>query len=146
MIIDLQKLNYTNEITINDDISYSDDFIKNTDIIHLNKVHAEGNIKEDIEFNYVVNLKVVGEMILHDSINYDEIPYEFTVDIEEILENSLKSLDLNEFLWHYIVLEIPLRYTLVSDDQIATKKDDYEVISEEEYKTRDNPFKDFFLE
>ena len=80
----------------------------------------------------------------NDAITYEVIPYEFTIDIEENLGNSLKSLDLIEFLWHYIVLEIPLRYT-VSDETII-ETNDYRVISEEEYNNKNNPFKDFYLE
>ena len=61
------------------------------------------------------------------------------------LTNSCKSLDLIEFLWHYIVLEIPLRFT-TSDASLEIKNDGYQVISEEEYKNNNNPFKDFFKE
>ena len=65
-------------------------------------------------------------------------------NIEENLGNSLKSLDLLEFLWHYIVLEIPLRYTV--SEQVPIENENYRVISEEEYNNKNNPFKDFFLE
>ena len=38
-----------------------------------------------------------------------------------------------------------MRFTLCND--LSVKKDDYEVISEEEYKEKkNNPFKDFHLE
>lgn len=144
MNINLQELNYKNEIVIDEMLSYDPSFLENTDIVSLNDVLVKGTIKQDIEFNYVVNLEVIGKMMLHDSVTYDIIPYDFTFTIEEILEKSLKSLDLMEFLWHYIVLEIPLRYTVSEDIQI--KNDDYCVISEEEYNNKNNPFKDFFLE
>ena len=84
-------------------------------------------------------------MILHDALTFNEVPYDFVINIEEKLENSCKSLDLIEFLWHYIVLEIPLRFTIASES-LDIKNDDYQVISEEEYKNNNNPFKDFFKE
>lgn len=144
MEINLQELNYKDEITVNEEISYSSEFLKDTEIVELNGVKVFGSITSDIEFNYLVNLKVNGKMMLHDAVTFEVIPYEFAIDIEENLGNSLKSLDLIEFLWHYIVLEIPLRYTVSEMESIKTQ--DYQVISEEEYKNKNNPFKDFFLE
>ncbi len=145
MEIDLLKLNYSDKIDVDTDINYSDDYLKDSDIIHLNNVHVSGTIKTDIEFNYDVNFTLTGEMIINDSLTGDEVPYKFNTNIEEKLENSLKSLDLIEFLWQYIVMEIPMRFTLCDD--LSVKNDDYEVISEEEYKEKkNNPFKDFHLE
>ena len=145
MEINLQELNYKNEIKIDEVLSYSSDFLKDTEIIRLDNVKVSGTLTTDIEFNCIVNFKVNGEMIIHDAVTYEEVPYEFAIDIEENLGNSLKSLDLIEFLWHYIVLEIPLRYT-VSTNSVAVETDNYRVISEEEYNNKNNPFKDFFLE
>ena len=145
MEIDLLKLNYTDVIDVDNDITYSDNYIKDSGIIHLNNVHVSGTIKTDIEFNYDVNFKLKGEMIINDSLTGEEVPYKFNTNIEEKLENSLKSLDLIGFLWQYIVMEIPMRFTLC--DNLNIKNKDYEVISEEEYKEKkNNPFKDFHLE
>ena len=145
MEIDLLKLNYTDVIDVDNDIDYSDDYIKDSGIIHLNNVHVSGTIKTDIEFNYDVNFKLKGEMIINDSLTGEEVPYKFNTNIEEKLENSLKSLDLIGFLWQYIVMEIPMRFTLC--DNLNIKNKDYEVISDEEYKEKkNNPFKDFHLE
>lgn len=145
MEIDLLKLNYSDQIDVDTDINYSDDYIKDSGIIHLNNVHVSGTIKTDIEFNYDVNFNLKGEMIINDSLTGEEVPYKFKTNIEEKLENSLKSLDLIGFLWQYIVMEIPMRFTLC--DNLNIKNKDYEVISEEEYKEKkNNPFKDFHLE
>ena len=93
---------------------------------------------------YLVLLDVTGTMMLHDSITYDIIPYEFNIKIEETLEKSLKTLDLIEFLWHYIVLEVPLRFTKSEGNYFENER--YRVISEEEYSYKNNPFKDFHVE
>ena len=145
MEINLQELNYKKEISVDEKISYSSEFLKDTEIIRLDNVNVLGTLTTDIEFNCLVNFKVSGEMIIYDAVTYEEVPYEFAIDIEENLGNSLKSLDLIEFLWHYIVLEIPLRYTL-SEEMTSVETDNYRVISEEEYNNKNNPFKDFFLE
>lgn len=142
MEIDLQKLNYLEKIDINKEIEIPEDFIKDTDIVKLSKIKTIGNITFDTEDNYLIKLDITGIMSLHDSITYDIIPYEFKVNIEETLENSVKTLDLIEFLWHYIVLEVPLRFTNSEIDSI--ENENYRVISEEEYSKKNNPFKDFF--
>ena len=100
--------------------------------------------EKDYEENTVFTGNLEGIMYLTDAITLESVPYEFQVEIEEILENSLKTLDLIEFLWHYIVLEIPIRYT-TSD--ISELKSTYEDVFEEgDSKEVNNPFKDFFKE
>ncbi len=137
-------LNYKDKILIDEVITYDSNYIKNTDILSLKNVKVKGKIFKNFENDNEVNLNVDGEMMLTDAITLEEVPYKFTIEIEEILENSLKTLDLIEFLWHYIVLEIPIRYT-TSD--ASTLKEKYEgVYDEEEIHEINNPFKDFFEE
>ena len=144
MQIDLNKLNYQAKILIDETIDYSKEYLENTDIISLNNVKVQGSIYVDYEKNNVIELNVNGTMILTDAITTEPVPYDFTIEIAENLENSLKTLDLIEFLWHYIVLEIPIRYS-TSDAQEL--KDKYaNVYLEEEVREVNNPFKDFFKE
>ena len=144
MQIDLNKLNYQDKILIDETIDYSKEYLENTDIISLNNVKVQGSIYVDYEKNNVIELNVNGTMILTDAITTEPVPYDFTIEIAENLENSLKTLDLIEFLWHYIVLEIPIRYS-TSDAQEL--KDKYaNVYLEEEVREVNNPFKDFFKE
>ena len=143
MTIDLNKLVYTDKIDINEKISYNDDYIKNTDIKKLENVNVSGKIFKDYEENTVVKLDVVGTMYLIDAITTLEVPYDFKIEIEEILENSQKTLDLIEFLWHYIVLEVPIRFTL---SDIKELKNTYENVFEEGEETKNNPFEEIFKE
>ena len=143
-MINLEELNYKDEIVIDKIIDFPKEYYDNTDIIRLEKVKVNGKISNDLEYNYDINFDVSGIMYLHDSITYDEIPYNFTIKIEESLENSLKTLDLIEFLWHYIILEVPMRFTNSEISKIETEN--YRVISEEEYVKKNNPFSDFFNE
>ena len=143
-MINLQELNYKDKIEVNEKVDIPKEYYEKMDIVKMDKVNVSGNIQKDIEYNFLVKLNASGKMILHDSITYEEIPYEFDVKIEETLENSLKTLDLIEFLWHYIVLEVPLRITNSEIEKI--ENENYSVISEEEYNRRNNPFRDFFNE
>ncbi len=143
-MIDLNELNYKDKILINDNITYSKDYLKDSDILELNNVKVDGSIYVDYEKNNVIELKVKGTMMITDAITTDIVPYNFEIEIEEILENSLKTLDLIEFLWHYIVLEIPIRYTTSDLQELKNKYKD--VYLEEEVREVNNPFKDFFKE
>ena len=144
MELELTKLNYQDKIEIDEIINYPKDYLKDSGIHSLDNVHAIGKVYKDYEDNNAISLVVDGEMLITDAITALEVPYSFQIEIEEILENSLKTLDLIEFLWHYIVLEIPIRYT-TSD--IQELKDKYENIYEEkEVREVNNPFKDFFKE
>ena len=144
MIIDLNELLYKDEIIVDEVINYDKDYLKKTDILKLDNVKISGNITKDYEENTMFTGNLEGIMYLKDAITLESVPYEFQVEIEEILENSLKTLDLIEFLWHYIVLEIPIRYT-TSD--ISELKSTYEDVFEEgDSKEVNNPFKDFFKE
>ncbi len=143
-MIDLQKLNYLDKIEINEEVEIPENNYENTDIVSLSKIKTQGNIILNSSDEYEIDLDVSGTMQLHDSITYDVIPYNFTINIEETLENSVKTLDLIEFLWHYIVLEVPLRFT--NSEISSVENENYRVISEEEYKRNNNPFKDFFVE
>ena len=143
-MIDLQKLNYLEEIEINEEVEIPDEYYQDTDIVSLSLIKTCGNITINQDDNYLINLDITGTMDLHDSITYDIIPYEFSINIEETLENSNKTLDLILFLWHYIVLEVPMRFTKSEFNSI--KNENYQVISEEEYNKKNNPFKDFFVE
>ena len=140
-MIDLQKLNYLEKIDINEEVEIPESFLENTDIVKLSKIKTVGEIKFDVNDDYLIKLDISGTMDLHDSITYDIIPYNFSVNIEETLENSMKTLDLILFLWHYIVLEVPLRYTNSETKYVETEN--YRIISEEEYSKKNNPFKDF---
>ena len=145
MEINLQELNYKDKIDIDNNIEMPNELLESTEIVKMDKVNVLGNIKYSLDDTYQINLDVSGVMYLNDAITSEVVPYNFTINIEENLENSCKTLDLIEFLWHYIVLEIPLRYTL-SDESLKIETDSYKVISEEEYKNNNNPFKDFFKE
>lgn len=144
MEIQLTDLNYQDEILISKSVTYQDDYLKNSGIFRLENISVSGKIYKDYEDNNVISLNVLGSMEIEDAITTERVPYPFTIEIEEILENSLKTLDLIEFLWHYIVLEIPIRYT-TSDTQVL--KDKYQdIYAEEEIREVNNPFKDFFKE
>ena len=144
MILNLLDLNIKDKIKINEKISYSKEYLENTDIISLDDVEVKGELYKNYENENAIKLNVEGDMYLTDAITLEKVPYHFTIEIEEIFENSIKTLDLIEFLWHYIVLEIPIRYTKSDTSLLKNKYGD--IYHEEEIHEVNNPFKDFFKE
>ena len=88
-------------------------------------------------------------MLLEDAISLDDIYYDFKIDMDdkifENVENLTNSLDLYEFLWENIVLEVPERYTKVQDIS-KYRGEGWSLITEEEKDNKDNPFKDLLEE
>ena len=132
MIVNLNDLSYKDKIVINNEFSYNQEELKNSSIKKLDNVKAEGYIYQDTTDEYKCNIDVSGTMILLDSVTLDEISYDFSFviedNIEEYLQNDKNLLDIKEFLWQNIVLEVPIRYTKSDADNL--KGDHWKVINE----------------
>ncbi len=142
--IDLRALNQGNqkEILIEQEVNFCKEDLENTSLLDLKEVFVSGKLErksEEIE----IHLKVKGIMILEDAISLEEVSYPFSIEISQnIEENSKKeenTLDLKEFLWENIVLEIPLKFTEVSDFS-QFHGDGWKLVSEEEQVKKESPF------
>jgi len=130
------------------DITGSYDILKeyyeNSDIVLLKPVIVTGSIKEE-EGEDVINCKIEGSMILHDSISLEEVEYPFSIEYDDIIEENCKKsenlLDILLFLWENIVLEVPLQFTKVSDLS-KFHGDGWRLISEDEHFHQNRPFSD----
>ena len=82
-------------------------------------------------------------MILPDDITLEEVEYKFSTQIEEEFsefnendDNNLKiiqnRLDISEFLWQNILVEIPLKVVNEKNKNLTLKGDGWRLISEEE--------------
>ena len=141
MIIDLIPLlnRIESSININNTISFSEDYIKNSNILRLDDVKVNGIIALNEEDKIKISIDVEGIMILEDSISLDEISYPFSLKIEEILENNTNSIDIMDILWQNIVLEVPLKLTEVKEFS-QYQGDGWRLVSEEEMNKENNPF------
>lgn len=146
MIIKLEELfaNIKQEIIINEDVVIPDDMVKKSDINSLEKVKVYGSIYKDSSDELVMNVNVIGDMHVDDSISLEDIIYKFDIkieeNIEENLENNKNSIDILPILWQNIVLEAPLRYTKVKDLS-KYSGDGWKLLSEDEIRNN-NPFYD----
>ncbi len=135
MKIDLSVLNYKDKIEIDESFSYEEEYLKLSNIIKLDDVKLVGYIYQNNIDEYICKLHVKGVMILPDSITLEplEKPFEMNLDevVNDIVENKQNTLDLKEYLWENIVLEVPIRFT--KSDAKNLKGDNWQIIDKESY-------------
>ena len=82
-------------------------------------------------------------MILKDDITLLPVEYNFTSELEEILDKSKNTIDLTDILWQNILVEIPSKVRS-TDEDIELSGDGWRVISEKKYQEErqksNNPF------
>ncbi|NMA50601.1 MAG: hypothetical protein GX951_01985 [Mollicutes bacterium] len=132
MKIDLNELNYKDKIEVNEMFSYEEEYLKLSNIIKLDNVKVKGYIYQNEAEEYLSKVLVKGTLILPDSITLEPIekPFEIKLDevIDEVVENNQNTLDLKEYLWENIVLEVPIRFT--KSDAKNLKGNNWQVIEE----------------
>lgn len=144
-MLDLTELNnhIIDDITINDIIDLPTTYFKESGILELKQLKVDGNIYKNSNDDNVLNLVIKGEMVIPDAISLEPVTYPFIIDIQdEILEkdeNDENSLDFMRFLWQNIALEIPLKFTKVTDFS-EFQGTGWKLISEDELKDAQNPF------
>ena len=141
MVIDLTLINYNKEeeINIDEDLYFSKDDLKDTEIIDLKGVHVKGKVYKDSLDSIVLEATVSGAMIIPSSRTLKPTKYEFETDIEENIseneENSKKiqkSIDILPIIWENILMEIPIR--VINPDEVDEnlKGDGWELITDED--------------
>ncbi len=147
MEIDLMPLHRcaVKEITIHEVISFPRTYLEHSEIRALDDISVEGKIDSLVSSQDHIVLSVAGKMTLADSITLADVNYSFSIEIDQILDESTKkdenTLDLTEFLWENIVLEIPLKFTKV-EDLSEFHGDGWKLIHEDEVGSSNNPFAD----
>ena len=139
-----------NSLKIDTNYEISEEYYKDTDIVKLSPISVKGKISYPSDDNLLLDVLCKGVMTLHDSVNLELVDYNFSFKIDENvyekLENDELTLDIISILWENIVLEIPIRYSEVTNYE-KYRGDGWKVISEDEVKeTTNNPFKDLLKE
>lgn len=143
MIIELDELFCHNkeEINLDTDLVFNEEYTSSV-VKGLKDVHFKGKISNGSDDTIDLIGTLTGTMILEDAISLDDVDYHFSTELDEnldeFLENNQNTIDILEVLWQNIVLEVPLKYTIV-EDLSKYQGDGWKVISEDEIK-RDNPF------
>lgn len=137
----------TDKLEINEDFFFTKDWYQNTDIIELKNVHFTGNLKRYLDDSFFLEGEYSGDMILKDSISLEDVTYHFSNQLEEEVTEKVKNientLDILSVLWENIVLEVPIRFSKVSDYS-KYQGNGWHLVSEEEYEKEEGnfPFRD----
>ena len=139
-----------NSIDIDENFTIPKEIYANTEIIDLEEVKVKGNLTYPSDDNLFLDIECSGAMKLNDSVSLEPVLYPFSFkiseNVSELLENDQFTLDIINILWENIVLEIPIRYSEVTNYD-EYKGDGWRVISEDAVKDNtNNPFKDLLKE
>ena len=144
MDIDLSLLysNTLDKIDISNTYNIPKDYITHLDVLALDNIKVKGFITKEEDSLYI-NMQVEGSMLFKDSISSEAVDYPFSLEYDDILEENCKknenTLDIFQFLWENIVLEVPLHFTKVSNFS-NYHGDGWRLISEDELVKKNNPF------
>ena len=151
MEIDLSLLhsNTVDKIDISGNYTIPLEYFKDSSVEGLDDVIVRGSVTrredEDGELEDYIECAIDGVMKIPDSISLEVCDYKYSIFYDDILEENCKknenTLDIFQFLWENIVLEVPLRFTKVSDLS-KFHGDGWKLVSEDELTTRNNPFSD----
>ena len=145
MVINLDEIfaNIKDAIILDEDVTFDSEKYHLPEIKDLKSIHLKGQVELDENEEVILTGVLSGTMTILDSISLDEVNYDFETELEEnleeIIENDKNSIDIIDVLWQNIVLEVPLRYTEVTDYS-KYSGDGWRLISEEELKKEHNPF------
>lgn len=149
MRIDLTNIlaNIVSAININEQVIIDDEMLKASNIRKLDNTMFKGRIFKDYEDNLVLEGNITGTMVLPDDITLKDVNYEFKSEIfeyiEEVFTIDKNSIDILDYLWQNILVEVPLKVRSDEDDNITLKGDGWRLITEEELNNRSNrPFSD----
>lgn len=154
MNIDLTKLitSSVDEIEIDNEVVIPEEFFNDADIRRLEDVSFSGIITKLYSGEYQISGKLSGIMVLPDDITLEDVSVKFTSEIEEkftefgsIDEKDLKivqnRLDITEFLWQNILVEIPLKVRSDESESLTLEGNGWRLITEEELENGNkNPF------
>ena len=126
-----------NVIQINDEFLIPKELFQDSGILDLSKIKVEGKLTMPSDDNLLLDISCKGIMTIEDSVSLKPVKYHFSFEINENvlekLENDKFTLDILSILWENIVLEIPIRYSEVTDYK-EYSGDGWKVISEKNIK------------
>lgn len=160
MNIDLTNLiiGNTDYIEIDEDLVIDTELFVNTSIRELKNVKFCGGVEKLCDDSFCISGSITGVMVLPDDVTLENVDYEFVSEIEERFseftkfeEKSLEivknRLDITEFLWQNILVEIPLKVVQEKNRNLNLKGNGWRLVTEEELKNDDSnnsPFSELY--
>lgn len=160
MNIDLTKLitSSMEELEVKGDVVIPDSLIQGTQIRKLRDIKFDGNVVKLCDGDYQISGNLTGIMVLPDDVTLEDVEVNFSSEIEENFKqfgiNSEKNLeiiqnrlDITEFLWQNILVEVPLKVINEKNRDLTIKGNGWRLITEEELekeKSNDSPFSELY--
>ena len=160
MNIDLTKLitGTEEELIIEEVLNFPVENLNSTSIKELKEVIFKGSITKLYDDTFEITGTITGIMVLPDDITLEPVDYSFKSEIEEKFsefetneEKSLQiiknRLDITEFLWQNILVEIPLKIKNEKNENLSLKGNGWRLVTEEELereKSNNSPFSELY--
>ena len=139
MEFDLNSLNTKQKIIIDTKVTFPKEDLEKAGILDMDEVSVKGEITNNREEN-ILNLTIKGKMILPCNLTLEPVDYPFSIEIEEnlneIIENSQKTIDILPIIWENILMEIPMKVVSPKAKNMKTKGEGWELITDS--KTQGN--------
>ena len=144
MNIDLTSIDINSDkfIDIDSEVDIDHDWFNNTSIRDLVNVKFVGKIVRTGDSNYHLFGNLEGCMVLPDDITLEDVNYPFNIAIDEDINNDenddknikiiQNKLDITDFLWQNILVEIPLKVKNPGNDNINLKGNGWRLVTEDE--------------
>ena len=160
MNIDLTKLitGTEEELIIEEVLNFPVENLNSTSIKELKEVIFKGSITKLYDDTFEITGTITGIMVLPDDITLEPVDYSFKSEIEEKFsefetneEKSLQiiknRLDITEFLWQNILVEIPLKIKNEKNENLSLKGNGWRLVTEEELereRSNNSPFSELY--
>ncbi len=154
MNVDLTKLvtNLENKLIIDIPVDFDESKLAKENIRKLDNVFFKGEITKLCDENFQISGTLSGTMVLPDDITGEDVFQKFSTSLEEefgdivadgddILKIVNNKLDISDYLWQNILLEIPLKIVNKKNENLIIKGNGWRLITEEELqKEKKSPF------
>ena len=123
MLIDTNALNVTGRLELDTKVEFSDTVYQNSPIKRLANIIFKGLLYYNSADELLLEGNLKGEMILEDAISLADIGVPINIELKEIIDinkdNKQNTLELSDYLWQNIVLEVPIALTKVKDKNLS---------------------------
>ena len=137
MQFDLNSLNTKQKIIIDTIVNFPKEDLEKAGILNMGEVSVQGEIINNIE-QTIIKLTIKGQMTLPCNLTLEPVDYPFSLEIEEnldeIIENSQKTIDILPIIWENILMEIPMKVISPKAKDMKTKGDGWELITDSKEK------------
>ena len=152
MVIDLTSLvnGSVFEVSIDGEVVIPVDYLNGTSIRRLFNTSFHGKLLRLSDSDYQLCGNLEGVMVLPDDITLEDVDYSYDIRLEEdfsefdkdsdlqIIQNRL---DITDFLWQNILVEVPLKVKNDKNEHLTLEGDGWRFITEDDLKkSNDSPF------